>query len=171
MADRLSQGVFDPVRLVRVLAEHDVRYVLIGAVAARLAGYPLATYDTDLTPERSPENLMRLAAALRELDARVFTVSVPEGLAFDCSAAALGRAEVWNLVTTAGRVDLLFAPAGSGGYADLSQSAATFDVNDVPVVAASLPALIKMKEAAGRPKDLQAVAIMKAMLERDARRG
>lgn len=157
-------------RLVRALEEHDVRYVLIGSLAARLAGYPLATYDTDLTPERSPENLARLAAALRALDARVFTVSVPEGLPFDCSPEALARAEVWNLVTNAGRVDLLFSPAGSGGYADLAQSAEIYDVNDVPVVAASLPAIIKMKEAAGRPKDLQAVAIMKAMLERDARR-
>ncbi|MBA3854628.1 MAG: hypothetical protein C0503_09440 [Gemmatimonas sp.] len=170
MADRSSRDVFDPARLVRVLAEHDVRYVLIGAVAARLAGYPLATYDTDLTPERSPENLTRLAAALRALDARVYTVSVPEGLPFDCSPQALARAEVWNLVTTVGRVDVLFSPAGSGGYADLAQSAETFDVNDVPVSAASLPSLIKMKEAAGRPKDLQAVAIIKAMLERDERR-
>lgn len=170
MTDQVSRDVFDPVRLVHVLAEHDVRYVIIGALAARLAGYPLATYDTDLTPEQSPENLTRLAAALRELDARVFTVSVPEGLPFDCSPQALARGEVWNLVTTAGRVDLLFAPAGSGGYADLSQSAVIFDVDKVPVAAASLPALIRMKEAAGRPKDIQAVAIIKAMLERDARR-
>ncbi len=163
----MTHDVFDPVRLVRVLAEHDVHYVLIGAVAARLAGYPLATYDTDMTPERSRENLTRLAAALRALNARVFTASIPEGLPFDCSAQTLARADVWNLVTSAGRVNLLFKPAGSGGYADLVKAAHRYDVAGITVAAASLESIIKMKEAADRPKDRQAIAILKAMLERE----
>ena len=58
----------------------------------------------DITPARDPENLGRLASALRELDARVYTESVPEGLAFDCTATTLARAEMWNLVTSAGRL-------------------------------------------------------------------
>lgn len=170
MTEPLARDVFDPVRLVRVLAEHEVRYVIIGAVAARLAGYPLATYDTDMTPEQTRENLTRLAAALRALDARVYTASIPEGLPFDCSAQTLARASVWNLVTTVGRVDLISHPAGSGGYADLVSGANRYDVAGVTVAAASLESIIKMKEAAGRPKDRQAIAIIKAMLERDARR-
>ena len=167
MTEPVTHDVFDPLRLVRVLAEYDVRYVLIGAIAARLAGYPLATYDTDVTPEKTRENLTRLASALRALDARVFTASIPEGLPFDCSAQTLERADVWNLVTSAGRVDLLFKPAGSGGYADLVKAAHLYDIAGVTVTAASLESLIKMKEAADRPKDRQAVAILRAMLERE----
>ncbi len=41
---------FDPERIVRVLAEHGVDYVLIGALAARLQGFPRLTADADITP-------------------------------------------------------------------------------------------------------------------------
>jgi hypothetical protein len=50
---------------------------LIGALAARLQGFPRLTADADITPARDRDNLERLAAALRELDARVYTESVP----------------------------------------------------------------------------------------------
>lgn len=160
----------DPALLFRTLAEHRLEYVLIGALAARFNGYPLLTSDADITAARTPENLERLASALRALDARVYTDSVPEGLPFDCSAHMLARAEGWNLVTSAGRLDILFSPAGSGGYDELARTADHFDVLGISVPAASLESIVRMKEAAGRPKDLQAVAILKAMLERDARR-
>src|ERR1041384_327923 len=104
-----SLSPLDPERLFTTLARHKVRYVLIGAVAARLQGFPRLTADTDTTPERGGDNLKRLAAALRELKARVYTESVPEGLPFDSSPETLGRAELWNLVTSAGRP----APAGA----------------------------------------------------------
>ncbi|MCH7716544.1 MAG: hypothetical protein IH876_10470 [Gemmatimonadetes bacterium] len=77
-----------------------VRYVLIGAVSARLQGFPRLAADADITPARDLDNLERLAAALRELDARIYTETVPEGLPFDCSATTLDRADLWNFVTS-----------------------------------------------------------------------
>ena len=67
----------DPERLIKVLAKHRVDFVLIGALAARLQGFPRLTADADITPARDRDNLSRLAAALRELNARVFTEAVP----------------------------------------------------------------------------------------------
>jgi hypothetical protein len=55
----------DPERLVTTLARHGVEYVLIGAVAARLQGFPRMTADADIAPARNKANLRRLAAALR----------------------------------------------------------------------------------------------------------
>ncbi len=157
----------DPERLITTLARHGVRYVLIGAVAARLQGFPRMTADADITPARDPENLVRLAAALRELDARVYTEAVPEGLAFDCSAAMLARADMWNLVTAAGRLDIAFQPTGTGGYEDLLRGAIPFVVFGATLEAASLPDIIRSKEAAGRPQDLQDVVILREMLRRE----
>ena len=117
----------DPERIVRVLAEHRVDYVLIGALAARLQGFPRLTADADITPARDPENLERLASALRALDARIFTDALPEGLAFDCSAETFSRATMWNLVTSAGRLDVAFVPAGTEGFEDLAAGAVRFD--------------------------------------------
>ena len=156
----------DPERIVRALSDHQVAYVLIGALAARLQGFPRLTADADIAPARDDENLERLAAALRELDARVFTEGVPEGLPFDCSAATLRRAEMWNLVTGAGRLDVLFRPAGTNGYQDLLDGALGFDVFGVRVAVASLEDVLRSKEAADRPQDRQDAALIREMLRR-----
>jgi hypothetical protein len=156
----------DPERIVRVLAQHRVDYVLIGALAARLQGFPRLTADLDITPARDAENLERLAAALRELHARVYTQNVPEGLPFDCSAAALGRADLWNLVTAAGPLDVAFTPSGTGGYEDLAAGAVGFYVFGVELQVAGLADIIRSKEAADRPQDRQDVILLREILRR-----
>jgi hypothetical protein len=156
----------DPERLVTTLARHGVEYVLIGAVAARLQGFPRMTADADIAPARNKANLRRLAAALRELDARVYTESVPEGLPFDCSEQTIDRADRWNLVTSAGRLDVAFVPSGTTGYDDLAKNAVRFDVFGVRLAAASLVDIIRSKEAADRPQDRQDVIILREMLRR-----
>ncbi len=157
---------FDPETLIRVLAEHEVRYVLIGALAARLQGFPRVTADADITPARDTDNLGRLASALRQLDARVFTEGVPEGLPFECSAQVLARAEMWNLVTSAGRLDLAFAPSGTEGYDDLARNALDYEAFGVSLQAASLEDIVRSKEASDRPQDRQDVLVMREMLRR-----
>ena len=156
----------DPERLIKVLAKHRVDFVLIGALAARLHGFPRLTADADITPARDRDNLSRLAAALRELNARVFTEAVPEGLEFDCSAQTVSRAETWNLVTAAGRLDLAFTPSGTTGYEDLIKGALRFEVYGVELLAASLEDIIRSKEAADRPQDRQDVLVMREMQRR-----
>ncbi len=154
---------FDPERLIRALSRNRVKFVLIGALAARLHGFPRLTAYADITPSGDKQNLERLAAALKELDAKVYTESVPEGLAFDRSAAALGRAAMWNLITNAGRLDIAFAPAGTKGYDDLAKGADRFEAFGVHFLAASLDDIIRSKEATGRAKDEDDVVILRAL--------
>lgn len=154
---------FDPEQLLESLSRHRVNFVLIGALAARLHGFPRLTADADIAPAGDKPNLVRLAAALNDLDARVYTESVPAGLAFDCSATTLAKARMWNLVTRAGRLDIAFRPAGVEGYADLKKDAERFEAFGVRFLVASLDDIIRSKEAAGRPKDLDDVAILRAM--------
>lgn len=154
---------FDPERLIRALSRHRVRFVLIGALAARLHGFPRLTADADITPAGDKRNLERLAAALKDLNAKVYTDSVPEGLAFDRSAAALSRASTWNLVTSAGRLDIAFVPAGTKGYEDLARGAERFEAFGVRFLAASLDDIIRSKEATGRAKDEDDVVILREL--------
>ena len=161
-----SVAPLDPQRILNTLARHNVQYVLIGALAARLQGFPRATYDADITPAKDRDNLQRLAAALRELGARIYTEQIPEGLAFDCSAPMLARADMWNLITDAGRLDLAFKPSGTEGYDDLARHAVRFTIYDHDVRAARLEDIIRSKEAAGRPQDRQDVEVMREMLKR-----
>jgi len=157
---------FDPELLLTTFARHEVDYVLIGALAARLQGFPRVTADADITPSRERENLNRLAAALRELDARIYTESVPEGLPYDWDGSALARGELWNLVTLGGRLDVAFTPSGTEGYDDLVRAAVRFEAFGVELLAADLPDIIRSKEAADRPQDRQDVIVMREMLRR-----
>lgn len=157
---------FDPERLLRALAEHDVRFVLIGALAARLYGFPRVTADADIAPDRAPDNVARLASALQALDARIYTESVPEGLPFDCSAAMLTRSDLWNLVTDAGRIDVAFEPAGTQGFVELAPNAEHFELFGAPLLVARLEDIIRSKEAADRPKDRQDVPLLRELLKK-----
>jgi hypothetical protein len=156
----------DPELLFTTLARHQVQFVLIGALAARLQGFPRFTRDADITPARDTINLQRLAAALRELDSRIYTEQIPEGLPFDCTPQMLARAEIWNLTTKAGRLDLAFQPAGTTGFTDLAPQAVRFEVYGHQLLAARLEDIIRSKEAANRPQDRQDVEVMREMLKR-----
>jgi hypothetical protein len=154
---------FDPTRLLEVLGRHRVRFVVIGAIAAITQGYPLPTEDLDITPERAAANLDRLASALRELDARL-RLPNGESQAFPIAAQFLGSVDAWTLTTDAGDLDLLFTPAGTRGYDDLRVDASEADLG-TRVAIASLRDVIRMKEAAGRPKDVAQLPALRQTLE------
>jgi hypothetical protein len=156
----------DPELLFTTLARHGVRFVLIGAAAARLQGFPRMTADADITPARDRANLERLAAALVELDAKVYAEAVPEGLPFDVSAEMLERADIWNLATSAGRLDIAFVPSGTEGFDDLAGDAVTFEVYGAQLLAASLEDIMRSKRASDRPQDRQDVVVIQEMLRK-----
>jgi hypothetical protein len=145
------------------LEEHDVRYVLIGGLAAILHGAPQNTFDADICPARSDDNHDRLAAALREMGARIRTSDVEGGLAFACDGAFLRSVEILNLVTAYGDLDISFVPSGTSGYEDLSQRAVTIAIKGHVVSLASIEDIIRSKEAANRPKDVAALPILRQL--------
>ena len=101
-------SAFDPLAILRSLNEHEVRYVAIGGLAATLHGSPLTTGDLDICPADDRANLERLAAALRTLNAGIYSTREPDGVSFVPDAAFLAKAEIWNLITDHGRLDLAF---------------------------------------------------------------
>jgi hypothetical protein len=154
----------DLARLFEVLHRHQVVYVLIGGLAAVFHGSPFPTEDADITPEADQPNLSRLAAALREINARVRTESLPEGLPFGCDAEGLAAARTWNLTTEVGDLDLAFEPSGTQGYADLRRDATAAQLYDVTVHIASLADVIRSKQAANRPKDQRVLPTLRELL-------
>ena len=61
---------FDPAAMLAALHEADVRFVLIGGMAAVPHGDVGVTIDVDISPAHDADNLERLAVALTSLDAR-----------------------------------------------------------------------------------------------------
>jgi len=148
--------------IVDVLNRNGVRYVVIGAFAAIAQRAPIpATRDIDLTPASSAENLTRLSTALKELRARIRTDAVDDRLPFDHDGRSLGASAVWNLICPCGELDISFVPSGiPGGYEELVAKAHKMRVDAVDVVVADLGDVIRSKEAAGRPKDLQVLPVL-----------
>ena len=161
---------FDPREMLRALEAHQVRYVVIGAIAAIAAGAPVMTTDLDVTADRSRENLERLSRALDDLQARLRSRSDPEGVMFPVDADMLESADSWTLLTRSGNLDVVFSPAGTGGYEDLRRAAKRERIAGVAVPVASLADVIRCKEAAGRPKDLMQLPILRLTLEEIRRR-
>lgn len=158
---------FEPREVLRILNVHRVRYVVIGNFGAVLYGSPLNTTDADICPSRDPENLDRLAAALRELKARIRAPGVEGGIPFACDAAFLRQMKMVNVVTQFGDLDLAFEPSGTSGYADLSQRQVVLHLRDgLDAPIASLEDIIRSKEAANREKDRLALPTLRLLLER-----
>jgi hypothetical protein len=160
---------FDPGRLFAELADASVRYVVIGAVAGRLLGSPLMTADLDICHARDDKNLEALASMLQRVHARLR--GGPAALPFRLDAKTLARGDSFTFVTDFGAFDILGTPGGTGGYDDLVRTAVTADVDGLAVVVASIDDLIRMKRAAGRPKDLQAIEELGALREEAASYG
>ena len=152
--------------LLGVLARHEVEYVLIGGLAARLHGSPLLTEDIDVTPATHRDNLRRLAAALRELGAKLRVAGLAEGVEFPFDERSFGSFTSMTLVTRFGLLDLCFRPDGTRGFSDLSEHADLYQLFGLQVRVASLEDIIRSKQAAARNKDLQALPTLRALQER-----
>ena len=152
---------FDPLRALRTLHRHGVRFVVIGGLAAVAHGSPSITRDTDICYARDTENLAALAAALVEMHARLR--GVDRDVPFRLDAKTLAAGDSFTFTTDVGSLDVLGTPSGTSGYEELVASATVVEVGDQPVRVASIDALIRMKRAAGRPKDRVELEILSAL--------
>jgi predicted nucleotidyltransferase len=147
----------DAERILRVLDEHGVDYVLIGGLAVQTHGHVRTTNDADLIPAPDRANLERLAAALRELAARVLNPG-EEGAEID--AKMLPRATIWQFATRDGGIDVMHEVPGGRSFEELSERALRVTLGDVEVPVVGLDDLIQMKLARARPVDLADVAAL-----------
>lgn len=159
---------FDGAAIVEVLKRHGVSYVLIGGFAAVVHGSPIPTNDLDITPKTDRENFGRLSAALTELDARLRADGV-EPLPVSHSAESLAAAQIWNLTTTYGDLDISLQPSGTRGYDDLRRDAVEVELRGTRVLIASLADIVRSKGAANRDKDRRALPVLRELLARETR--
>jgi hypothetical protein len=160
---------FQPESVIRLLGRHGVQYVLIGGLAAVTHGAPIVTQDVDLCYAREADNVDRLAAALREVNATLR--GADPKLPFRLDAQTIQKGDAFTFTTDIGWVDVMAAPAGTSGYEDLSRTADAFDLFGYRVLVAAVDDLIRMKRAAGRPKDLLVVEELGALRDELDRRG
>ncbi|HEX7058245.1 MAG TPA: nucleotidyl transferase AbiEii/AbiGii toxin family protein [Solirubrobacterales bacterium] len=155
-ADRPAEPL-DAQRILEELARHRVDFVLVGGMAAQTHGNTRMTNDVDVIPGPDPQNLERLAEALRALEARVLNPGY-ESLSID--AAMLPRATIWQFATPHGDIDVLHDAPGAAPYEQLRERALVVALDDIRVPVAGRDDLIRMKLARGRPVDRADVAAL-----------
>ena len=149
--------------LLRALTSADVEVVLIGGVAATVHGSARLTRDVDVIYRRSAENHARLVRALAPH--APYLRGAPPGLPFTWDVDTIARGLNFTLVTALGDLDLLGEAAGGGTFERLLPHSHQIALYELSVRCVDLPALIRLKRAAGRPKDLEVVAELEALYE------
>jgi hypothetical protein len=152
--------------LFRVLAEHEVDYLVIGGVAAQVHGRRRTTRDLDVTPAPDAENFERLAAALVALEAHPLGLgpSAPGPSAEQLRLAPI----VPPLSTRHGELHILNEVPGAAEYAGMRRRSLTTDLDGIAVRIVGVDDLIRMKHASGRPGDVEDIEALTRVARSEA---
>ncbi len=150
-------------KIARVLADGGVRFIVIGGYAAIFHGLAHSTYDVDVVYARDRENIRRLVGALEPL--HPYLRGVERGLPFVLDERTMRNGLNFTLDTDLGKLDLLGEVPGARSYDELLPHSTEMEANGIKYRCATLERLIQMKRAAGRPKDLEIIASLQALLE------
>jgi hypothetical protein len=150
--------------MIRGLTEAGVDFVVIGGVAARAHGSVRVTQDLDVCYSREAANLDRLARLLAAWHA--YPRGIETGLPFIMDRRTLDHTMILTLITDQGELDLLDLVAGVGNFSAVRRAAVRVEAAPGLVFwALGLPALVRAKRATKRPRDLDQLPELEALLE------
>jgi predicted nucleotidyltransferase len=149
--------------ILPLLVQSKVRFIVVGGGAAIAHGSARATYDVDVVYARDAENIRHLVAALGPHEP--YLRGAPAGLPFRWNERTIQAGLNFILTTTLGDLDLLGEIAGGGTYEQLLPMSEEMEVFGVRCCFVTLGKLIQLKRASGRPKDLEAIAELQALLD------
>jgi predicted nucleotidyltransferase len=153
--------------LLQALTQAEVEYVIVGGAAATAHGASRLTLDLDIVYRRTAGNARRLADAL--IPYSPYLRGAPPGLPFHLDGQTIWNGLNFTLTTALGEIDLLGEITAGGTYDDLLPYTSTLEIFEVQCQCIGLERLIFVKRAVGRPKDLEALAELEAMLEEQSR--
>ena len=136
--------------LLILLADGGVDFLVVGAYALALHGAPRASGDIDIFVRPSQANAQRVYEALTRFGAPLTSAQL--------SAADFAQPGiVYQIGLPPRRIDIMTAISGVS-FDEAWASRVTADIDGRPVAFIGRDALLKNKEASGRPKDVADVA-------------
>jgi hypothetical protein len=149
--------------LVRRLHASNARFVIIGGLAAVKYGTSYVTYDVDICVPQDAENFRTIAGAIRDLNPQF---RQRRDLPFELTPERLNGLKNLYLMTDLGPLDCLSEVAAIGDYDAVLQESelAKFPFGECRIL--KIGALIRAKEAIGRPQDHFVTTQLRAIQER-----
>ena len=149
-------------QILAALVARRIRFVVVGGVAATVQGSARFTNDIDTCYDAAPDNLERLAALLSEWHA--YLRGVERGLPFIMDVRALLTTPIMTLTTDMGDLDVLDRVPGVGDYQAVNDASEAARIGAVTFRTLTLEALIASKRAVRRPKDVEHLVELEALL-------
>jgi len=158
---------FDPTDIFAALNKAQVRYLVVGGVAAVLYGVARVTWDVDIAVQLTVPNVDRLAKALGGIGFIPRVPAAPSGLANAKVRDAWIRQKGMKVYSFIERrspprnVDVMVRPPHN--FQELYQHRAIVKVGGVSIPLMPAKALVQMKRKAGRLQDLQDISDLKRL--------
>jgi len=151
-------------KLLELLKNNNVEFVIVGGLAAVAYGSSQMTQDIDICISLSPNNMKRLKEALKEIHPihRIGNKNIP----FNESGKDLYAFNNIYLTTDYGQIDCLGEITGIGNFNDVINNSTNISIDSMEYQILTLDALIKAKSAINRPKDREAVLILKSIRDK-----
>lgn len=137
-------------KLYKSLADHKVKYLLIGGAAVIIYGVPRSTLDIDLFIKNTTANVKRLHDALIDAGFGTANLTTPE---------KISRNEV-SVFNDFIRLDILTNPK-SLVFEKAWPNRKTVKIKGIPVKLASIDDIISCKKSVGRNTDIEDIKILK----------
>jgi hypothetical protein len=129
--------------MLQILLEEDVKFIVVGAYALAVHGYPRATGDLDIWIKPDSQNASKVLCCLKRFGAPLYSLTEKD---------LMENETVFQIGVIPRRIDIITSITGvefDEAYDDCIK--VQIDGMEIPVL--SLEKLIKNKEATGREKD------------------
>jgi predicted nucleotidyltransferase len=148
--------------MLQGLRAKKVKFVVVGGLAATAHGSRRITDDLDICYDTGKGNVVRLAGMLSEWKA--YPRGIEQGLPFFMDERQFRITPIMTLTTHEGFIDVLDVVKGVGVYGGCRERSMAVGAYGIRFRVLDLPALIDAKRAAGRPKDVDQLPELEALL-------
>lgn len=143
----------DHLKLYKSLAKNKVRYLLIGGAAVVIYGVPRSTLDIDIAIAPDIKNTERLYKALGQADFGTIHLTTAEKI-------------LKNELTVLNdfiRLDILTKPKALD-FEKAWRKRKIKKIKGVPIIIASIPDIIRCKNAVGRVTDKEDIKVLRKLI-------
>ena len=151
-------------KLLKLLTENEVQFVIIGGVAATLHGSSMVTEDIDFCVPFTVDNMNVLLRAFKDIHPTHRVIGDDRPLTE--SAEDLSAFKNLYLKTDLGYIDMLSEVKGVGDFKAVKQASVEAELFCAKCPILDLDALIDAKKQMDRPKDKETVIQLEAIKER-----
>ncbi len=148
--------------MLQDLRKTDVKFVVVGGVAGTVHGSRRVTDDLDICYDTSKTNVTKLAELLKGWKA--YPRGIEEGLPFIMDERQFRITPLMTLTTREGFLDVLDVVKGVGDYSACRERSIGVEAFGIRFRVIELAALIDAKRAAGRPRDIDQLPELEALL-------